>query len=173
MSRRADDGQWITLWQQPLVNDVAPVHALIAKDGTYLITFDNWHHMGHGDDAVVIYDARGRLIRKLALVDFLPRSYIGTLPTSVSSIHWGRGHFLADSDETLILRVVEPSLGLGDDNGLRVSVRVRLSDGAVTPPTGRAWERALRKSKKTRAEQDAFARKACVEWGGGWCKPRK
>lgn len=173
LSRRAKDGSWITLWQQPLVNDVAPVDAMIAGKGKYLITFDNWHSMGHGDDAVVIYDARGRLIRKSALIDFLPQAYIDTLPASVSSIHWRGGHFLQDGGETLVLRVVEPSMGLGDDDGLTVSVRIRLADGSITPPAGRAWERALRKSKKTRAEQEAFTRKACAEWGGGWCKPRK
>ena len=173
MSRRTQDGRWITLWQRPLVNDVAPVDALVTANGKYLVTFDNWHMTGHGDDAVVIYGQRGRLIRKFALVDFLPQAYIDTLPTSVSSIHWGSEHVFADGDETLVLSVVEPGLAPGDGNGLAVSVRIRLADGMVTPPAGRAWERALRASKKVRAEQDAFARKACTERGGNWCKPRK
>ena len=170
VSRRTADGSWITLWRQSLVNDVAPMHALVANSGKYLITFDNWHHRGYGTDAVVIYDARGRLIRKCALNDFLPLSYIETLPTTVSSIHWGREHFLFDDEETLILRVVEPSFRFGDDRGLTVSVRILLYDGMITPPAGRGWERALRKSKKVRLQQQAYARKACKEWGGGWCK---
>ena len=173
LSHRAKDGSWTTLWQQPLVNDVAPVEALIAGNGKYLITFDNWHSMGHGNDAVVVYGARGRLIRKFALIDFLPQAYIDTLPTTVSSIRWSGDHFLMDSDETLVLRVVEPSLRPGNEGGLTVSVRIRLADGSITPPAGRAWERALRKSKKTRAEQEEFIREACVKWRGGWCTPRK
>lgn len=170
MSRRTADGRWITLWQQPLVNDVAPVHALVANGGKYLITFDNWHQRGYGPDAVAIYDARGRLVRKYALTDFLPVAFIETLDTSVSSIHWGDDHFLTDDDETLILRVAEPSFGFEDERGLAVSVRIRLSDGTITPPAGRAWERALRKSRKVRLQQEAYARKACREWGGGWCR---
>ena len=170
VSRRTDVGRWTTLWQQPLVNDVVPVDALVANSGQYLITFDNWHHRGYGPDAVAIYDARGRLIRKYALSDFLPLSFIETLNTSTSSIRWSGGHFLTDNDETLILRVAEPGFHFNDDRGLAVSVRIRLSDGAITPPAGRAWERALRKSKAVRLQQDAYARKACKEWGGGWCK---
>ena len=170
VSRRTGDGRWTTLWQQPLVNDVVPVDALVANSGQYLITFDNWHHMGYGPDAVAIYDAHGRLIRKYALTDFLPLAYIKTLSTTVSSIRWNAGHFLIDNDETLIIRVAEPSFHFNDDRGLAVSVRIRLSDGTITPPAGRAWERALRKSKTVRLQQDAYARKACKELGDGWCK---
>ncbi|NOT88368.1 MAG: hypothetical protein HOP03_09295 [Lysobacter sp.] len=172
VSRRTDGGRWTTLWQQSLVNDVAPVHAMAANNGKYLVTFDNWHSMGHGTDAVAIYGTGGRLIRKYALTDFLPRTYIETLPASVSSIRWGREHFFSEDEETLILRVAEPSFDFGDDHGLVVSIRIRLADGAITPPAGRAWERALRKSKKVRAQQQAFERKACAEWGGGWCRQR-
>jgi hypothetical protein len=171
VSRRDSSGRWTPLWQGSLVNDVAPVDALVANGGKYLITFDNWHHKGYGPDAVVIYDRRGRVIRTITLLDLLPQSFIDTLNTTVSSIHWGRGYFLTDNDETLILRVTEPSFHFGDHNGLTVSVRIRLADGAITPAAGRAWERALRKSKVVRAQQEAFKRKACAEWGGHWCRP--
>jgi hypothetical protein len=166
--RRTDDGRWTPVRQWPLVNDVAPVHALVANGGKYLATFDNWHMLGHGDDAIVIYDARGRLIRKYALSDFLPVSYIETLPMSVSSIQWQGDHYFFD-DDTLLLQVAEPSFDHDDSTRLYVSVRIRLADGAMTLPSGRAWERALRKSKKVRAQQQAYARDACERWGGGWC----
>lgn len=170
ISRRRADGRWVSLWQQPLVNDVAPVHALIANGGRHLVTFDNWHRKGYGPDAIAIYGAHGQLIRKYALTDFLPLSYIETLPTSASSIHWGREHFLSDSETTLILRIAEPSFHFDDEKGLTVSVRIRLSDGTITPPAGRAWERALRKSRTVRLQQEAYAREACRERGGDWCK---
>jgi hypothetical protein len=41
---------------------VAPVSALVSEDGAYLITFDNWHSMGYGDDVVVLYRTDGTLI---------------------------------------------------------------------------------------------------------------
>lgn len=170
VSHRMSNGKWNTLWQQSLVNDVAPVDALLANRGKYLITFDNWHHRGYGGDAIVVYDAHGRLVRKYALTDFLPLSYIETLSISTSSIHWGRGHYLTDNDETLILRVAEPSFGFAEQDALTISVRIRLADGAITRPAGRAWERALRRSKTVRAQQDAYARRACKDWGGGWCR---
>ena len=69
---RDPDGHWLTAWKRPLVNDVGPVRALVANGGHYLVTFDNWHAVGVGDSVVVIYDAQGGLVRKMALSDFLP-----------------------------------------------------------------------------------------------------
>src|SRR5690606_21835090 len=69
------DGRWRTAWKAQLVNDVAPAQAVVANDGT-TATFDNWHSVGWGDDAVVLYAPDGQRIRAFGLSAFLPKQYI-------------------------------------------------------------------------------------------------
>src|SRR6185295_11492003 len=76
------------VWQKQLVNDVAPVRAVISGDGRFVETFDNWHSTGYGPHTVVLYGADGRIVRSLNLYDFLLRDEIEQLSMSVSSIHW-------------------------------------------------------------------------------------
>lgn len=94
-----------TLWSRPLVNDVAPVSALISNDGRYVATFDNWHSLGYGRDAIVLYGPGGKLISKLSLLDFLLPSEIDSLWVfkSASSINWFRGaHFEFDGGKSVL-----------------------------------------------------------------------
>src|SRR3546814_8845680 len=53
---RRQDGHWLTVWKAPLANDVAPVDAVVSNAGVSM-TFDNWHGLGWGDDALVFYSA--------------------------------------------------------------------------------------------------------------------
>lgn len=133
-------GAWTRLWAGPLVNEVAPVSALVADDGRGFVTFDNWHMAGHGDRAVVIYGEQGRHVRSLALTDFLPEDYVRALPRSVSSIHWGGEHRLAG--DRLILAVVVPSAG-DPINRETVAVEIDLATGQPRAPSGPAWDSAL------------------------------
>src|SRR5688572_29092744 len=45
VERKGAGGEWTTLWQGPLVNDVGPVDALVSDDGSRLVTFDHWHEV--------------------------------------------------------------------------------------------------------------------------------
>jgi hypothetical protein len=161
LERKAADGKWKVAWQHALVNDVSPTSALVADQGKYTVTFDNWHSVGFGDDVVVIYDAAGKRVRSMALTDFLPQDYVQALPRSVSSLHWGYQHRLADNDETLLLRVVVPdgeSRGHREEEPTFLDIRVRLADGAVTPPSGPAWQQALASVARVRAMQEEEVR---------------
>ncbi len=80
-------GQWQTVWRKPLRNDVAPVDVVVLSGGAFM-TLDNWHSMGYGRDAVVLYNASGEPSGHYALVDFLPADYVKVLPRSVSSLQW-------------------------------------------------------------------------------------
>ncbi|HET8782120.1 MAG TPA: energy transducer TonB [Pyrinomonadaceae bacterium] len=92
-------------YEFPLVNEVAPVFAIVSKDGNYVVTFDNWHMMGFGDDVVVIYKSDGTLIRKFGLEDLFTEADIGTFRRSVSSIWWWVDeHYIDDKSETLHLK---------------------------------------------------------------------
>ncbi|TXI45391.1 MAG: hypothetical protein E6Q50_16540 [Lysobacter sp.] len=151
---RDASGQWHLLWQMPLVNDVAPVSVLLAKDAKFLVTFDNWHSMGYGDDVVAIYDHQGHLVRKLGLEDILPEAYVNHLPRSVSSRWWGRDHALVDEDRAVELQVLEPGSDIGGKTKT-VPVRLRLADGALIPPSGAAWEKALARALQLEATRQA------------------
>lgn len=148
LERRVGAG-WETVWARPLVNDVSPVRALVSAGGDYVVTFDNWHSAGYGDDVVVIYGRDGGLIRALALSDILPESYIRSLPRSTSSMQWGGKHLI--SGEALVLSVVAP----GDDRRDRfVEIVIDLPTGQVHPPQGRVWEAALRGSEQVNKRLD-------------------
>jgi hypothetical protein len=122
------DGKWLPLWSRPLVNEVAPVTAVVADDGRHVVTFDNWHMTGFGEHVVVIYGAGGALIRSLRLDEIVPAYFVDALPRSVSSIHWrsGEPRFIG---EILEVRVSEPRDQLSEEGG--IAVRIVLSDGSV------------------------------------------
>ncbi|MBA2733811.1 MAG: hypothetical protein H0U54_13070 [Acidobacteria bacterium] len=100
------DGKVREEWTIRLVNEVAPVSALVSNDGDYVITFDNWFGKGRGDDVIVIYGAQGRLIKKYALEDILSADEIKAVPRTTSSRHWGGQHYIDETNKRLILKVV-------------------------------------------------------------------
>lgn len=152
---RKQDGRWHTVWKAPLANDVAPVDALVSNDGAS-VTFDNWHGVGWGDDAVVFYAADGRQVRKFGLSAFLPDFYIDALPHSVSSIHWRGEPRIAEGERHLVIPVVVPTAH-GQDaytkDQRHVDVRFMLSDGSLVPTTGNAWADAIDSAKKADARR--------------------
>ena len=115
------------LWKIQLNNEVSPVTALVSNNGDYVITFDNWHGVGYGDNVVAIYNgSTGRLIKKLGLSDFLTESDIYNLPASTSSIHWRGTHQIDYEKKQLILKVVKPG-----KNEEYFDVHIELANGAV------------------------------------------
>jgi hypothetical protein len=80
----------------PLVNPVAPVHVLLAPDGSF-ITFDNWHNLGYGR-VVAVYRPDGTLLKTYTLEDLYPQRDLATLPTSVSSRAWRCAPFVMNPD---------------------------------------------------------------------------
>jgi hypothetical protein len=147
LQRQLPDGGWQRVWTQPLANRVAPVSALLANGGRYLVTFDNWSSIGLGPDVIVIYDGHGALLRKLALTDVLPAVYIAALPSTVSSRSWSGVHAISAKGDTLVLQVLVPSEAPAVETPPTVAIRVRLADGFVFAPQTREWKRALADAK--------------------------
>lgn len=157
LERQGADGRWAIVWTRRLVNEVAPVSALVASGGFYAVTFDNWHSTGYGDNVVVIYGPLGELVRSLKLSDFLPDYYVEALPRSVSSMHWGGEHFISDADGMLVLRIVVPSQG-ADRDGSFVERRILLATGQVQETGDPAWQQALAEAARVaRADRAAEA----------------
>lgn len=156
LERRGSGDQWEVVWDRPLVNDVSPVSALISDSGEFVVTFDNWHSAGWGDDAVVIYDDRGDPVRSMALTDFLPQTYVEALPRSVSSIQWSGEHRIEGGQ--LVMQVVVPDDSSHSDQSF-LEIAADLRTGRVEPPQGEAWDHALRAAEDTnRRQAEAQAR---------------
>lgn len=158
LERRGADGRWVTIWEARLVNEVAPVSALVADSGEHVVTFDNWHFRGHGDDAIVIYGPGGAVVRSLGLDDLLPENYVAALPASTSSINWGGEHSLSDDGTRLILKIVVPDSARSSRDYEYLDLALRLLDGSVIEPGDPAWEAALSRAGVVLEERDEAER---------------
>lgn len=146
-------GRWTRVWEAPLANGVAPVTALVSNGGEHVVTFDNWYSRGWGDNVVVIYDGAGKLVRALRLDQIVPAEYIQALPSSVSSLRWSGEHRFAPDGRHLALAIVIPNDDrLPSDRHATVEVAVDLNTGAVVPPSGAAWDRALAQAKRVASQ---------------------
>lgn len=155
LERRTTTG-WAQQWAAPLVNDVAPTSALVSNDGRYVVTFDNWHHVGVGDHVVVVYGPEGRLVRSLRIDEIVPPAYAAALPRSVSSLWWSGNHRLAPDGRHVLLAVRVPSEDLGSwEDSPTIPVRVLLDSGQPIPPSDRAWDRANAKAARIVGDQEA------------------
>lgn len=154
MERRTRGG-WETVWKLPLANEVSPVDAVVSNRGE-AVTLDNWHSMGWGDDAIVIYSANGDQLGKFGLAGFLPKPYLRSLPRSVSSIHWRGDARIDEARGELVVPVVVPTVkGMegGEDDDSSVDIRFRLADGSLVPPSGKAWDDALASAARADARR--------------------
>jgi hypothetical protein len=159
LERLGENGQWVVVWDRRLVNDVAPVSALVADAGAYVVTFDNWHAVGRGDHVAVIYGRDGTLIRSLALADIVPEFYIKALPRSVSSVHWSGEHRI--SGDRLILKIVVPSEERHTQNLTYVDRVLDLASGGILSSDDSSWRNALdqaRQVAEVRQVEEAAAR---------------
>jgi len=151
-------GHWAMVWDHRLVNDVSPVSAVVSNSARYVVTFDNWHSMGWGDDVVVIYGPNASLVRSLALKDILPADYVYALPRSVSSIWWSGEHTIAEPSDTLILKIVIPSDDDREDAKQYADLALLMPSGQVRPDA--KWPQALAKAagvaKAKRAAEKAW-----------------
>lgn len=121
-------------WNFPLVNEVAPVSAIVSNNGDYFVTFDNWHGVGYGNDVVVIYKSDGSLIKKFGLNDILTDGDIEVLPHSVSSIWWGGKHYIDEATGNLILKVVSNGQDTWTGKAEFLELKIELATGHLLQP---------------------------------------
>ena len=101
---RESNGSYTKKSVFPLVNQISPVNALVSADGNYLVTFDNWHRVGLGDDVVVIYRSNGTLNKKFSLEDLFTEVDVKSFFRTASSRWWGSHHYLDDEKNILHLK---------------------------------------------------------------------
>ena len=141
------------------MNDVSPVDALVTRSAKYVVTFDNWHSAGYGDDVIVIYGQTGNVVRSMGLKDLLPTTYIEALPHTVSSIWWSGDHRFSNDEKRLILQVVVPSEDEKRSGPRYVELEVDLASGRPIEPSSVAWSAALRTANEVFAANAAAERK--------------
>jgi hypothetical protein len=160
-------GQWQLVWDEPLLNEVSPVEAIVSSSGQ-AVTFDNWHGMGYGEEVVAIYDDHGTPVRAMGLEDFLPKEYIEALPRSVSSIWWGSEHHFSADGKQVVLRVVVPSAEayqhLDGSASQHIELAFDLATGNAVPPDGRAWSEVLSSAMQINADNRAWEAKHKAEF---------
>ncbi len=132
-ARRADGG-YSKKWGFPLLNEVSPVSALVSNRGDFVVTFDNWHSVGYGDDVVVIYRSDGTLVKKFGLEDLLTEGDIETLPRSVSSIWWGREHYIDETNGILVLKIISNGKSSWDESAKFHELKIELATGRPLEP---------------------------------------
>jgi hypothetical protein len=120
-------------WSRELLNPTAPVEVLVATDGRYVVTLDDWGKVGYGPNVVVIYGPGGELVRNLALEDLLTEEEIAVVPHSASSRWWRGDSELDEVEGVLVLRVVTGGTTAAGKAQTR-ELRVALAIGEVLPP---------------------------------------
>ena len=149
---RREGERWAEVWSAPLLNDVSPVEALVSHDGLAM-TFDNWHSMGYGDTAIVIYDGVGQPKCQWSLDDLLPISHVDNLPRSVSSIRW-RGKTSIEGMSHRVRVPIAVPIDTSDRAGPRdveralehpefVTLEIDIRTCAVAPLDQGKWARAI------------------------------
>jgi hypothetical protein len=150
---RTPSGGWVARWTRPLANEVAPVDVIVAPGGKAFITFDNWHSMGFGPNAIVVYNESGEATKAIALDGIFPDWFVGALSRSVSSIHWRRSPRLSGDGTEVLVPVVLPNPGHASQrDGPELDLRIRLADAAIVGLDDPAWRDALRNAAKVAHE---------------------
>lgn len=166
LETRDPSGRWSIAWEADFVNRVAPVNAIVTDSGDFVVTFNNWHSVGYGDDVVVIYGDGGELVRSFALADFLSEDYQTALPRSVSSMWWGGAHQFSVDQAQLILKIVVPADENLQNEPQYIDLFINLADGSIVIPRRADWQEAERiateianqRTQAGREREDAFRR---------------
>jgi hypothetical protein len=118
---------WTLAWRRALRPDFTASSALLADDGRLLIFADA--AAGRGA-AIVVHDARGRLVRELDLGLFLPPAYVQSLPRDESGVHWRRDATLAVAQDRAEFSVAVPGSAAGA-TGPALHFSIDFRDGRV------------------------------------------
>lgn len=162
LERKTEEGRWEPVWVRSLMNPVSPVTALVADNGSHVVTFDNWHSIGRGENVIVIYGPEGKLIRSLTLTDVVPENYVAGLSHSVSSTYWKSGAAILVEEKILEIDLLVPVHPRKRDKQEAVTFRIALEDGTITFPPTDEWEAALcaannAEKERERIEQERIA----------------
>ncbi len=96
----------LLIWKRTLWNDVCPVNAIVANDGSSIATFDNWYSTGYGVNVFVVYDETGNAKKTYKLEEISPFP-LNDYMMSISSLHWNNAERYIDNGKIEIVFVTE------------------------------------------------------------------
>ncbi len=93
------------VWMRYLINNNGPVRVFVADSGEYVVTMDEWHHVG--DLPLVIYGRDGRLVRVHSVESLGLKKDISHIKRTVSSYWWNEDSisFFGPSEEYFFVRL--------------------------------------------------------------------
>jgi hypothetical protein len=99
------NGGQTEVWSRYLINNDAPVRVFVADSGKYVVTVDEWHHVG--ELPVVIYGWRGELIRVHSIDSLGLKEDDAHIGSTVSSYWWDEDSisFFDSDDEIFFIRL--------------------------------------------------------------------
>lgn len=95
-------GDSVLIWRKSLLNDICPVNVIIANNGSFVATFDNWYSTGYGVNIFVIYDDNGNAKKTYKLEEISPFPLNDYMLTT-SSLHWNKGERFIDNERIEIV----------------------------------------------------------------------
>lgn len=90
LEKSSAQSRGVVRWERTLVNDVAPEHVFVRDDGRFVVTLDEFRR-GGAAHAVVVYGARGELLRHFLITDLLEKTDWHAVKTRKRSIEWLTG----------------------------------------------------------------------------------
>lgn len=91
LERKGAEGGWNPVWIRALVNREAPVDAVVADGGRFVVTLDEHGAAGSGENDLVVYGTDGRMLERKSLADLFSEQEIAAFPRSVTSTWWRCG----------------------------------------------------------------------------------
>ncbi len=92
----------VLIWKRPLLNEVCPVYAIVANNGSSIVTFDNWYSTGYGVNVFVVYDEKGNAKKTYKLEEISPFP-LNDYSMSISSLYWRKDVRYIDNDRIEII----------------------------------------------------------------------
>ncbi len=80
--------RYVPAWTATLENALSPKGVLVADDGKFVVTINDYSVNTDEKTAVVIYDSEGKKIAALGLADLFASEALAKIPESTSSVLW-------------------------------------------------------------------------------------
>ncbi len=106
---RINNNDSIQIWRKPLLNDICPTYAIVANDGSSIVTLENWFSKGYGVNVFVVYNENGEAKRTYKLEEISPFP-LNDYQRSISSLYWCKEVKYIDNEMIKIIFKTEKNI---------------------------------------------------------------
>ena len=97
--------KYVPVWTANLENALSPKGVLVANDGIFVVTVNDYSANTNEKTAIVIYNKQGKQNAALSLIDIFTHEALAKIPESTSSFLWFFGGTIDSTTKTLELTV--------------------------------------------------------------------